>query len=69
VYLFPLFGAIIADSLLGKFRTILYLSLVYALGSWIVTIGAINILHLPARAMTMIGLLLIGVGSGGIKVK
>ena len=29
-YLFPLFGGIIADSVWGKYKTILYLSIVYA---------------------------------------
>ncbi|KAG5684402.1 hypothetical protein PVAND_013637 [Polypedilum vanderplanki] len=33
VYFFPVMGAVIADSFLGKFRTILYLSCVYAIGS------------------------------------
>ncbi|XP_011306527.1 peptide transporter family 1-like [Fopius arisanus] len=32
VYFFPLLGAMLADSVLGKFRTIFYLSIVYALG-------------------------------------
>lgn len=48
-YLFCIFGAILSDSWLGKFRTILYLSIVYALGSSMITIGAIPILNLPAR--------------------
>lgn len=49
------------------FRTILYLSCVYALGSILISIGAIPILHLPAQTMTVIGLILIAGGSGGIK--
>jgi solute carrier family 15 (oligopeptide transporter), member 1 len=48
-------------------RTILYLSCVYALGSIFITFGAIPTLNLPAQTMTIIGLLLIGFGSGGIK--
>ena len=32
VYALPLIGAIISDRLLGKYRTILYLSVVYCLG-------------------------------------
>ncbi|KAG5684395.1 hypothetical protein PVAND_013630 [Polypedilum vanderplanki] len=67
VYFFPVMGAVIADSFLGKFRTILYLSCVYAIGSWLITLGAIPTLNLPAQTMTVIGLLLIGLGSGGIK--
>lgn len=49
IYLFPLVGAIIADSWLGKFRTILYLSMVYALGGVIVSLGAIPPLQLPVK--------------------
>jgi solute carrier family 15 oligopeptide transporter 1 len=67
VYLFPLIGAILADSYLGKFQTILWLSCVYAAGSILIAIGAIPVLHLPASTLTVIGLLLIGLGSGGIK--
>ncbi|CAO1383568.1 unnamed protein product [Diamesa tonsa] len=67
VYFFPILGAILADSLLGKFKTIVYLSCVYAVGSVLIALGAVPVLNLPAKAMTVIGLLLIGLGSGGIK--
>lgn len=40
-YFFPLLGAIVADSWLGKFKTILYLSLVYGLGNIVVSVAAI----------------------------
>ncbi|XP_055389660.1 peptide transporter family 1-like [Condylostylus longicornis] len=66
-YFFPLIGAIIADSYIGRFKTIMYLSIVYVLGSIIITIGAIPPLQLPAKAVTVIGLLLIATGTGGIK--
>lgn len=49
------------------FRTILYLSCVYAVGSVLIAVGAIPVLHLPAQTFTVVGLLLIGLGSGGIK--
>lgn len=42
------FGAIIADSWLGKYRTILYLSCVYVVGSTVIAVGAIPTLNLPA---------------------
>lgn len=48
-------------------RTILYLSCVYAIGSVLIAVGAIPVLHLPAQTFTVLGLLLIGLGSGGIK--
>lgn len=41
--------------------------MVYSLGSIAITVGAIPALHLPASAVTIIGLLLISVGTGGIK--
>ena len=31
--MFPLFGGIIADSVWGKYKTILYLSIVYCIGN------------------------------------
>lgn len=47
--------------------TILYLSIVYASGSVIIALGAIPTIPLPANVATMIGLLLISIGTGGIK--
>jgi solute carrier family 15 (oligopeptide transporter), member 1 len=67
VYFFCIFGAIIADSWWGKFKTILWLSIVYCCGSTVIAIGAIEPWNLPARFLTILGLFLIAVGSGGIK--
>lgn len=67
VYFFPLIGGIIADSLLGKFRTILYVSIIYAIGQFLLALSAAPSLHLPAREFSLLGLLLIAIGSGGIK--
>lgn len=67
VYFFPLFGSIVADTWLGKYRTILYLSLVYALGSILLAIGAVPLFDEPMKSMTWIGLLFIAIGTGGIK--
>ena len=41
-YFTPIIGAIIADSFFGKFKTILYLSLIYAIGEVILTVGSIG---------------------------
>ncbi|KAG7271407.1 hypothetical protein CRUP_031219 [Coryphaenoides rupestris] len=41
-YLTPILGAIVADSWLGKFKTIIYLSIVYAVGQIIMAISAIH---------------------------
>ncbi|XP_037725509.1 peptide transporter family 1 isoform X1 [Drosophila subpulchrella] len=67
VYFLCVFGAIISDSWLGKFKTILYLSMVYICGSVLLTLGAIGPLNLPVETFTMLGLALIALGSGGIK--
>ncbi|GAB0100309.1 peptide transporter family 1-like [Sergentomyia squamirostris] len=67
VYFFPLFGAIVADSCLGKFKTIFILSIVFAFGSVIITLGAIPPLNLPVKVITMVALLMIAMGTGGIK--
>ncbi|XP_060535215.1 peptide transporter family 1-like isoform X2 [Cylas formicarius] len=67
VYFFPVLGAILSDSLLGKFRTILYVSCIYAAGSILVSLTAAEPLNIPQREFTILGLLLIALGSGGIK--
>lgn len=77
-YLTPILGAIVADSWLGKFKTIIYLSIVYALGQIAMAVSAIHditdqdkngtpddiTLHI---ALSMVGLFLIALGTGGIK--
>jgi solute carrier family 15 (oligopeptide transporter), member 1 len=67
VYLCSLFGAILADSWWGKFKTILVLSCVYAIGSLTVSAGSVEQWKLPAKEFTITGLVLIALGSGGIK--
>ncbi|MGE0607500.1 MAG: POT family MFS transporter [Pirellulales bacterium] len=59
-YAFPIIGAILADVWLGKYRTILWLSVVYCLGHAALAVD-------ETRLGLMIGLGLIAVGSGGIK--
>lgn len=66
-YFFPLIGAIIADTYLGKFRTIFFLSLIYAAGNVLLSVSSTPALGLPQRPSSLLGLLLIAVGTGGIK--
>uniref|UniRef100_A0A671XJU4 Solute carrier family 15 member 1 n=1 Tax=Sparus aurata TaxID=8175 RepID=A0A671XJU4_SPAAU len=77
-YLTPILGAIIADSWLGKFKTIIYLSIVYAIGQVTMAVSAIHDITDKDRdgtpdnmtfhvAMSMVGLFLIALGTGGIK--
>nr|CAH7727461.1 unnamed protein product [Callosobruchus chinensis] len=66
-YFFPILGAIVSDSFLGKFRTILYVSIVYAAGCVLLALASVGPLHLPMTALSALGLLLISIGTGGIK--
>ena len=73
-YFTSLFGAFLADSFLGKFRTIFYISIVYVIGQSTLAFGAIpgdpeanGIPGLPQQAISYIGLILIAFGTGGIK--
>uniref|UniRef100_A0A2K6KRK1 Solute carrier family 15 member 1 n=1 Tax=Rhinopithecus bieti TaxID=61621 RepID=A0A2K6KRK1_RHIBE len=77
-YLMPILGALIADSWLGKFKTIVSLSIVYTIGQAVISVSSINDLtdhnhdgtpdSLPVHvALSMIGLALIALGTGGIK--
>jgi POT family proton-dependent oligopeptide transporter len=64
VYFTPLLGALLSDILLGKYRTILLLSLVYCGGhAALACMGAFG----NSPYWLMGGLLLICIGSGGIK--
>ncbi|KAM6140940.1 LOW QUALITY PROTEIN: solute carrier family 15 member 1 [Pterocles gutturalis] len=77
-YLTPILGALIADSWLGKFMTIVSLSIVYTIGQGVMSVSSINDLTDHNRdgspdnvsvhiALSMIGLILIALGTGGIK--
>jgi len=66
-YFTPIFGALIADQLLGKFKTIVYISIIYVLGHLLKTLAAIPTLGIPPVEFSLIGLALIAVGTGGIK--
>src|SRR6185369_927246 len=59
-YFFPIVGALIADAWLGKYRTILLLSLVYCLGHLALALD-------ETRTGLLLGLTLVAVGAGGIK--
>jgi proton-dependent oligopeptide transporter, POT family len=59
-YFFPLFGAIISDVWLGKYRTILTLSCVYCLGHLALALD-------DTRVGLFTGLILVALGTGGIK--
>ena len=63
-YFFPLIGGILADAYWGKYRTILSLSLFYCLGhGCLALMGIVG----DTRTLLFVGLILIAIGSGGIK--
>ncbi|MDP6625044.1 MAG: POT family MFS transporter [Nitrospinota bacterium] len=59
-YLFPILGAFLSDILLGKYKTIISLSIVYCLGH--LALGLFD-----TRFGLAVGLTLLAIGSGGIK--
>ncbi len=64
VYLTPIAGSIIADAWLGKYRTILWLSLGYCVGHGLLALmGSVG----SAGVMLFLGLTWITIGAGGIK--
>lgn len=67
VYFTCIFGGFLSDVWLGKFRTILYLSIVYTIGSVVVAVSAIPNINISPTIALYAGLSLIGIGSGGIK--
>jgi len=60
VYLTPIIGAILADVFLGKYKTIIFLSIVYVLGHLALAMD-------ETRFGLSLGLTLIAIGAGGIK--
>jgi proton-dependent oligopeptide transporter, POT family len=59
-YFTPFFGALMADGFLGKYRTIILLSLVYCLGHFSLALD-------DTRTGLLVGQTLIAMGAGGIK--
>src|SRR6266498_834192 len=60
VYALPLLGAFLADAVLGKFRTVFWLSIVYCFGHFALALN-------DTRIGLVVGLGLIALGAGGIK--
>ncbi|KAF9089689.1 hypothetical protein BGX27_002416 [Mortierella sp. AM989] len=70
-YFFPLLGAALSDSFLGKWWTIIGFSSVYVVGMVLVTLFAIPNLIGPlgtvSHFLTFLPMLIIAIGTGGIK--
>lgn len=60
VYYTPILGAILSDAFLGKYRTILILSIIYCMGHFTLALD-------ETRTGLLAGLALISIGAGGIK--
>src|SRR5438477_9825797 len=59
-YFLPIVGAFFGDAILGKYRTILYVSIIYCFGHLTLAIN-------HSRIGLAMGLFLIAIGAGGIK--
>jgi len=70
-YFFPIIGGIVADAFLGKYLTILLLSIVYCLGHLCLALmdlpQPLLAATLAPRGWLLVGLALVALGSGGIK--
>lgn len=66
-YYTALLGSMIADSWWGKFNTIFYVCIVYLTGNLVLTVAATPPLKMPKVELSLLGLILIGLGTGGIK--
>src|SRR5258708_24885419 len=68
LYFLPIFGAILADAVCGKFRVVLWLSIVYCFGHLTLALMGSPVAHaIEPRYLLAIGLVLIAMGAGGIK--
>ncbi len=67
IYILPLLGAWIADRFLGRYRTILYVSLFYCLGHAVLATADLTQSLEVKRMILLTGLFIIALGAGGIK--
>lgn len=68
-YVIPVIGAVCADSFFGRYRTIKSFSLIYLVGNLLMCVAAVPNLytHYNPVVISAVGLLLIAVGTGGLK--
>lgn len=62
-YFFAMIGGVLADSFLGRYKTILYFNLVYAVGNLFLCLSSVG----RSTSLLFVGLALVAVGTGGIK--
>ncbi len=70
-YFFPLLGAVLSDAILGKYKTILFISIFYCVGHALLALmdmpSAFLLATFSPEGFMMAGLMVIAVGAGGIK--
>jgi POT family proton-dependent oligopeptide transporter len=67
VYFFPLFGAWLSDRVLGRYRTILYISMFYCIGHAVLAMADLTSSIEIKKWLLYGGLTLISIGGGGVK--
>jgi proton-dependent oligopeptide transporter, POT family len=68
LYFLPLLGAVLADAFFGKFKVVLWLSIVYCLGhGTLALMGSSVATAVEPRYLLLLGLVMIAMGAGGIK--
>jgi POT family proton-dependent oligopeptide transporter len=67
VYFMPLFGAWVSDRILGRYKTILFISLFYCLGHGVLALADLVQTIEAKKWLLYGGLALISIGGGGIK--
>lgn len=68
VYFFPIVGAILSDWLFGKYRTIIWLSLMYCVGHAVMALVDMpTLLSIDPKTTLIVALACLAIGSGGIK--
>lgn len=65
--IFPVFGAFLADSYLGRFRTILLSTIIYLLGLVLLTVSVTRASLQHSQAVFFVALYIMSIGEGGHK--
>lgn len=67
IYILPLLGAWLADRFLGRYKTILFISLFYCLGNAVLATSDLATCVESKQIILFTGLFIIAIGTGGIK--
>lgn len=67
IYILPLLGAWVADKFLGRYKTILFISLFYCLGNVVLATSDFATTIEAKKWILFAGLFIIAIGTGGIK--